>query len=123
MENHNGMPPEARTLIFACSGGSDVGELSDRVARQMAKCGRAKMFCLAGVGAHVNSMLASTQAASKIIAIDGCPVLCAKKTLEHAGFSPVAFNLKEMGFEKGKTIIDEAVVQTALSKITEGTPS
>ena len=44
----NCMCNETGVLIFPCSGGSDVGELSDRAARKMAKCGQAKMFCLAG---------------------------------------------------------------------------
>ena len=30
---------ETGVLIFSCSGASDVGELSDKVARKMAKCG------------------------------------------------------------------------------------
>jgi len=108
------MCQEAGVLIFPCSGGSDVGELSDRVARRMARCGQAKMFCLAGVGAHVPGMIESTKAAKKLIAIDGCQVLCSKKILEHAGFSPVSFNLKDMGFEKGKTQInDESIEKTA----------
>ncbi|HNX90962.1 MAG TPA: putative zinc-binding protein [Candidatus Omnitrophota bacterium] len=111
------MCQEAGVLIFPCSGGSDVGELADRVGRKMAKCGQAKMFCLAGVGAHVSGMLESVKAAKKIIAIDGCPVQCAKKTLEHAGFSPIPFNLKDMGFEKGKTTADDAAINKALSVI------
>jgi len=100
MSDKSCMCQEAGVLIFPCSGGSDVGELSDRVARRMARCGQAKMFCLAGVGAHVPGMIESTKAAKKLIAIDGCQVLCSKKILEHAGFSPVSFNLKDMGFEK-----------------------
>lgn len=109
---------EAGVLIFPCSGGSDVGELTDRVARKMAKCGQAKMFCLAGVGAHIPGMLESMKAAGKIISIDGCQVLCSKKILEHAGFHPISFNLKDMGFEKGKTKVDDEAVVKALSKIT-----
>ena len=116
----NCMCNEAGVLIFPCSGGSDVGELSDRVARKMAKCGQAKMFCLAGVGAHISGMIESTKAANKIIAIDGCQVLCSKKILEHAGFNPVSFNLKEMGFEKGKTQLTEEIIEKAANKISGG---
>ena len=111
---------EAGVLIFPCSGGSDVGELSDRATRKMAKCGQAKMFCLAGIGAHIPGMIESTKAANKLIAIDGCPVSCSKKTLEHAGFKVMAFNLKDMGFEKGKTNVDDESIDKVLSKITGG---
>ena len=116
----NCMCNETGVLIFPCSGGSDVGELSDRVARKMAKCGQAKMFCLSGIGAHVPGMIESTKAANKLIAIDGCPVSCSKKTLEHAGFKVMAFNLKDMGFEKGKTKINDENIEKAASKIAGG---
>jgi len=116
----NCMCNETGVLIFPCSGGSDVGELSDRAARKMAKCGQAKMFCLAGIGAHIPGMIESTKAANKLIAIDGCPVSCSKKTLEHAGFKVMAYNLKDMGFEKGKTNINDESINKVLSKITGG---
>jgi uncharacterized metal-binding protein len=116
----NCMCNEAGVLIFSCSGASDVGELSDKVARKMAKCGKAKMFCLSGIGAHIPGMIESTKAANKLIAIDGCPVSCSKKTLEHAGFKVTAFNLKDIGFEKGKVKVDETSIEKALSKITGG---
>lgn len=116
----NCMCNEVGVLIFPCSGGSDVGELSDRAARKMAKCGQAKMFCLSGIGAHVPGMIESAKAANKIIAIDGCPVSCSKKTLEHAGFKVITFNLKDMGFEKGKTKVDDYSIDKVLSKIAGG---
>ena len=111
---------EAGLLIFPCSGASDVGELADRVGRKMAKCGQAKMFCLSGIGAHIPGMIESTKAANKIIAIDGCPVSCSKKTLEHAGFKVMAFNLKDLGFEKGKTRVNQENIEKASSKISGG---
>ena len=49
------------------------------------------MFCLAGIGARIAGILESTKAANKLVAIDGCPVACSKKTLEHAGFKVLAF--------------------------------
>lgn len=119
MAQGNCMCQEAGVLIFPCSGGSDVGELTDRVGRKIAQCGQARMFCLAGIGAHISGMIESAKAAKKIVAIDGCPVSCAKKTLEQAGFSIIAHNLKDMGFEKGKTKVNEANIAKAASIITE----
>jgi uncharacterized metal-binding protein len=120
MAGNNCMCQEAGVLVFSCSGAADVGEITDRVARKIAKCGQAKMFCLAGIGAHINGMIESAKAAKKIIAIDGCSVSCAKKTLEHAGFNVIAHNLKNMGFEKGKTKVNEANIEKIASIITGG---
>ena len=119
MSDKNCMCQETGVLIFPCSGSSDVGELSDRVARKIAKCGKAKMFCLAGIGAHIPGMIESTKAAKRIIAINGCPVSCAKKTLEHAGFKVESYNLNDLGLEKGKTKVDEDSIKIVVSKITE----
>ena len=106
--------------MFPCSGSSDVGELADRVGRTIAECGQAKMFCLAGIGAHIPGMIESAKAAKKIISIDGCPVSCAKKTLEHTGFKIESYNLKDLGFEKGKTKVDEESIGSAAAKIAGG---
>lgn len=98
-------------LIFACSGGADVGHLSDAAARKMMNDGCGKMFCLAGIGGNVPGILKTTEDADVILAIDGCPVDCAKKSLERAGIQ----NFKHMqvtalGFEKGATAVNEATV-------------
>jgi uncharacterized metal-binding protein len=120
MAENNCICQEAGVLIFPCSGGSDVGELSDRVARKMAESDQAKMFCLAGIGAHIPGIIESTKAAKKIIAVDGCQVLCSKKILEHAGFVPISFNLKDFGFEKGKTQVNAGIIKKAANKISGG---
>lgn len=92
----------APTLIFPCSGAADVGEISDRVARKLTLDGAGKMFCLAGLGGHVESFINNTNAAGKILVIDGCPVDCAKKTLEHADFSDfLHFRVTDLGLVKG----------------------
>ena len=94
-------------LIFSCSGAADVGALADQTARQLTREGAGKMFCLAGIGGRVSGIMKSTEAASSILAIDGCALDCAKKSLEEAGFKK--FNhlrLADLGFEKGKTGID-----------------
>ncbi len=105
-------------FVFPCSGGSDVGELSDRVARKIVKSGKSRMFCLAGLGAKIEGMIETAKTAKKMVAIDGCQMLCAKKVLEQAGFEPISFNLKTMGFEKGKTTVDDATIEKAFSMIT-----
>lgn len=105
----------ASSLLFPCSGGSDVGALSDQAARQLTTEGIAKMYCLAGIGGRVSGILASTKAAERIVAIDGCPLNCAKATLEQAGFSDfVHLNLQEIGMAKGRTpVTDEHINRVA----------
>ncbi len=65
-------------LIFSCSGAADVGELSDRVARKLAKDGKGKLFCLAVAGAKIEEKIAPMRSQAAV-AIDGCGMLCAKK--------------------------------------------
>jgi len=92
------------TLIFACSGGSDAGGLADLTARKLSKDGKGRMYCLAGVGGRVEGIVKTTEAASQILAIDGCPLDCAKRTLEAAGIKSFKHvRLADLGFEKGKS--------------------
>lgn len=92
----------APKLVFPCSGAADVGEVADQAARKLTREGAGKMYCLAGVGGHVEDMIANVQTAGKILAIDGCPKDCALKTLAHAGFTNVThLRLTDMGLQKG----------------------
>jgi uncharacterized metal-binding protein len=106
---------EAPKLIFACSGAADVGQISDLAARQLTAEGAGRMFCLAGIGGRVSGIMATTACAKSILAIDGCPLDCARKTLEEAGFKQFEhLRLSDLGFEKGKTpATPEAVAKVA----------
>jgi uncharacterized metal-binding protein len=72
--------------IFSCAGSANVGQIANQAALQLAQKGLGRYLCLAGIGGHVSGMIESTKACKMIVAIDGCPVACATKTLEHAGF-------------------------------------
>ncbi len=112
----------APSLIFPCSGAADVGEVADRAARTLTRHGVGKMYCLAGVGGHVNNILVTTQAAKTIVAIDGCALDCARKTLEHAGFSVSHVRVTDLGLEKGSSPANDdnvAIVTRAVIKILE----
>ena len=52
----------APKYIFSCSGAADVGHISDLAARQLTKAGAGSMFCLAGIGGNVESIIAKTKA-------------------------------------------------------------
>ena len=108
------------TLIFPCSGAADVGEISDRAARRLAKTGQGKMYCLAGIGGRVNDILVNTRAATTILAIDGCDADCAKHTLELAGFAEFKhLRLTALGLEKGKAPANGVNINRAVTGATE----
>ena len=95
-------------LVFACSGAADVGEIADRAARKITKNGSGSMFCLAGIGGKIAGIIKKTQAASKVLAIDGCELDCVKSCLQQAGF--VGFEhlrITDMGMQKGQAAIND----------------
>ena len=107
----------APKFIFPCSGASDVGGLSDQAGRQMAKDGMGKMYCLAGIGGRVETIMANTQGAARLLVIDGCDQECARKTMELAGFKGFQhLKLAEMGFKKGETPVTPARVREVADK-------
>jgi len=103
-------------LLFACSGAADVGKIADQAARQLGADGVGRMFCLAGIGGRVPGMLASAEAAAALVVIDGCPLVCGKRTLENAGFSRFHhIELSKLGMERGKTPCTEAAVAAVVA--------
>jgi len=92
-------------LIFPCSGGSNVGQIANQAGVKLTQDGMGNFFCLAGIGGHVSGMIESTKAGKMLIAIDGCPVACAKKTLEHAGFNINEYvQVTDLGIEKNHVL-------------------
>ncbi len=91
-------------LIFACSGAADVGHIADLAARKLTQQGCGRMYCLAGIGGRVPAILETTRTATAILAIDGCPQDCAKKSLEQAGLKDFHhLQLADLNFTKGQT--------------------
>lgn len=99
------------TLIFACSGAADVGAIADQAARKMTQMGSGKMFCTVGIGGRISGILKTTEAAEKILAIDGCPLNCVQQSLELAGFKKFQhLQLADLGLEKGHSpVTDENI--------------
>jgi len=92
-------------LIFPCSGGSNVGQIANGAGVKLTQSRMGKFFCLAGIGGHIPGMIESTKAGKMLIAIDGCPVACAKKTLDHAGFNIDEYvQVTDLGIEKNSNL-------------------
>ena len=107
----------AAQVIFACSGSADVGKIADLAARKLMEEGVGKMSCLAGVGGRVKGIMETTRAAHTILAIDGCPLQCARHTLEQAGFKKFEYLcLSDLGMEKGKTPVTDQAVAKAVGQ-------
>ena len=75
----------SEVLIFPCSGGSNCGQITNEAAVQLTEEGVGTIYCLAGIGAHDSVMIKTAKAAKRVVAIDGCSIACAKRTLEHVG--------------------------------------
>jgi uncharacterized metal-binding protein len=99
-------------MILACSGGSNVGQLSNQAAVELTQEGFGKMYCLAGIGGQLKGFVQSAKDVSMIAAIDGCSVGCAKAILKNAGIPNYNYIvLTDLGIEKNKnfTLNDEDV--------------
>ncbi len=78
------------------------------------------MYCLAGLGGNVDAIVQTTGEASKILAIDGCPLECAKKTLFQAGIDSFEhLEITSIGLEKGCTAVNEGNVAVVKAKALE----
>ena len=77
----------SEVLLFPCSGGSNCGQIANQVAINLTEQGIGTIYCLAGIGAHDSVMIDTGKAAKRVVALDGCSVACAKRTLEHAGIT------------------------------------
>jgi uncharacterized metal-binding protein len=102
----------AASVVFACSGASDVGEITDLAARKLAAEGAAAMLGLAGISGRVSGIVASAKAAPARLAIDGCPVDCARKILEQADLGKFEhLRLSDLGMERGESPTTDARIK------------
>ena len=113
--------PGGDIMILACSGGSNVGQLSNQAAVELTREGFGKMFCLAGVGGHLNGFVQSAKDVPQMVAIDGCDIGCAKTILEHAGVPIKSYLvLTTLGIEKNKDFdLRKKDIQTVKEAIRE----
>jgi len=107
----------APDLMFCCSGAADTAEIAERAVRELHKANAAKMFCLAGIAGDVELIVVNSQAANRMLVVDGCDSDCAKKTMQKHGFNDfVHFRVTDMGWEKGKTPVTTDRVAEAAAR-------
>jgi uncharacterized metal-binding protein len=91
---------DVKTLILAYSGGSNVGQISNRAMIELEKRGIGNAYCLAGVSDDLSGFVESTRAGNTVL-IDGCPVGCGKKAFEKHGITPTRYIVvTQLGVEK-----------------------
>ncbi len=109
------LPGKPATVVYACSGCSDAGELADRIARQLTREGAARMSCLAGIGGRVKSLASTAEQAERILVVDGCPLNCAAHTLKLAGFQKFDhLELHKIGIRKGSCPVTEERIASGI---------
>ena len=88
-------------LIYSCSGCSSAAQLANHLAIKLDREGLAEMSCIAGVGGDVPSLVRVAKSNRPIIAIDGCPLQCAKSCLKrHEVVPTLHFTLSELKIKK-----------------------
>jgi len=76
--------PSGNVMILACSGGSNVGQLANQAAVELTQEGFGKIYCLAGIGGHLDGFVQSA------------------KDVPHTGFmsgEAIVSQLKNMGVQ------------------------
>jgi len=93
---------QKKVLVFACSGGSNVGQLSNEAAKRLDIEGVGSFFCMAGVGGGIAGIIGKSKEADATIVIDGCDVGCVKAAFEREGVDISKYVvITDLGIEKG----------------------
>jgi uncharacterized metal-binding protein len=94
-------------VIYACSGGANVGQLSNEAAKMLSLQKFGKMSCAVGLGAHASGIVESGKAAGATVALDGFKAHCVRKAMEHVGIEPmVHMVITDLGFKKSYEDLD-----------------
>ncbi|MCL4181317.1 MAG: zinc-binding protein [Verrucomicrobia bacterium] len=90
-------------LVYACSGASSAAQMANHLAIKLDRLKVAEMSCIAGVGGDVRPLLRTAKSGRFIIALDGCPLHCAAKSLQRHGLRPEKhYDLSELNVKKRK---------------------
>lgn len=77
--------------VLACSGASNVGQMTAEVAKRLDRDGAGHFTCATSLGAHVSSRVTSVKCSEKVLVLDGCTQGCAKRVAERAGIENYAY--------------------------------
>jgi uncharacterized metal-binding protein len=117
-ENKSCCGPLSVNLVFACSGASDVGCITDQAARKVARSKTAYMSCVAAIGAQIPDIMDTARSAKKILVMDGCEKDCGRVCFERVGLKDfIHLQLeRDMGMEKRKSPPTEERIAEVVTK-------
>ncbi|MCB2191615.1 MAG: putative zinc-binding protein [Deltaproteobacteria bacterium] len=94
-----------QVMLLACSGASNVGQLTNQACVELTQEGFGKMFCLAGVGGKLAGFIKSVKDAPDLVILDGCDQGCAKAIMQEAGLPLRGYVvLTQQGIAKNKDL-------------------
>lgn len=94
--------------------------MANDLALRMGDDGVAQMSCIAGVGGDVPSLVKLATSGRDIIAIDGCPLACARSCLARHSVTPNHHVvLSDLDVRKRAGAYDPAQFETVLAGIVE----
>ncbi len=110
-------------LVYSCSGASSAAQMANHLAVKMDRMKVAEMSCIAGVGGDVKPLVRTAQSGRPIIALDGCPLHCARHILKRHGLTPDKhYDLSKIGVKKTKhEDFDPQEAAAVLEKIVDET--
>lgn len=95
------MSENAKPIVYACSGCSNLALMANDIALNMNRDGIAEMSCISGVIGKVQPILDTAKSGRSIIAIDGCGLGCTKACIDASGLVvDLHVNLSDFGLEK-----------------------
>lgn len=88
-------------IVYSCSGCSSAAQMANHIALELDRAEVAEMSCIAGVGGDVPSLVKLAKSGRPVVAIDGCPLECARHCLARHGVTPdLHFQLADHGVKK-----------------------
>lgn len=112
----------AKRILFACAGASNVGQITNLAAVQLAVEGFGSPACTAQLATGVGPVKTKCREADEVVILDGCPVACASKIAEAQGVVPdQVIIVTEEGVAKSHdlTIADDEI-ECIVSAVWEG---
>lgn len=105
--------------ILPCQGACNVGNMTNKVALNFVENDKVNMVCSLGLPLGIQKIVDMAMLNDKFIALNGCPVKCASKTLQSVGIN----NYDELtltndfGIDKNKNFADETKMGDVETKV------
>jgi len=110
-----------RLGILPCQGACNVGNMTSKVALKYVDNERINMVCALGLPLGIENIIKMAKINDKFIALNGCPIKCASKTLDKigiTGYEEIVLT-SDFGIEKNKNFKDESNMDKVEQKVEE----